>query len=135
MLLEVDIIIFLAMTILNTYRAVLDNKIEYLIVEQYIPLPLPYTGGGPIDAAKAAAAVLAEAKTNSVFDYTSDCADFIANSQQKFGVDGVNEEFEAAVPLLCALPTTAGTGSEGGQNVVISDADGIKVMYYNNTLP
>ena len=36
---------------------------------------------------------------------------------------------DQAVPDIAAIPTTAGTGSDGGKSAVISDIDGVKVVF------
>lgn len=38
----------------------------------------------------------------------------------------MSQDFLNAVPVVCAIPTTAGTGSDGGKSMVITDLKGQK---------
>jgi len=38
-------------------------------------------------------------------------------------------EFISAIPVMCSIPTTAGTGSEGGKSSVITDPNGVKFVF------
>lgn len=78
-------------------------------------------GGGPLDAGKAAAAVIAAVESkhaSSTLDH-SFLAEFAAKLKHN------KEAWERSVPPLAAIPTTSGTGSEAGKSSVIS-IDGTK---------
>jgi len=57
------------------------------------------------------------------------------NSKKMLG-KGLSTQFANAIPYIGALPTTAGTGSEGGKSAVITRESGDKVVFGNiNFLP
>ena len=39
--------------------------------------------------------------------------------------------YSDAMPKIAGIPTTAGTGSEGGKSAVITNTDGVKVVFGN----
>eukprot|EP00299_Pterocystis_sp_00344_P002360 c12671_g1_i1.p1 GENE.c12671_g1_i1~~c12671_g1_i1.p1 ORF type:complete len:431 (-),score=89.91 c12671_g1_i1:21-1313(-) len=89
-------------------------------------------GGGPMDAAKAGAALVAEHRVHGS-DVSEAAPRFITETCRKFSAH-VTPEFQNAVPVITAIPTTAGTGSDGGKSAVITDSKGQKVVFGNPVL-
>jgi alcohol dehydrogenase class IV len=77
---------------------------------------------------KVVGVLVTETRTNPRFDLKKDGTEFITTKMMKTLRDG-NNQFQELFPILAALPTTAGTGSEGGKSSVIVDPFGQKKVY------
>lgn len=90
-----------------------------------------YGGGGPLDAAKGGAALIGAKRVNESFDIDADAGAFIENIWPYMSELPSDDPWFAAVPLIAAIPTTSGTGSEGGKSAVITDTKGVKRVFGN----
>jgi len=87
-------------------------------------------GGGPLDATKAAMGLVSWKKLDSKFDINKDGTDFIVSKLPKMISEGkITEQFSKNIPYIVGIPTTAGTGSEGGKSSVITKPDGSKIVF------
>jgi alcohol dehydrogenase class IV len=88
-----------------------------------------FGGGGPMDAAKAAAGLVAAKYSKPGFDFKQDGNQFLENIRPFMSSQGPDSAWVKAVPPIAAIPTTAGTGSEGGKSAVITNSKGIKCVF------
>jgi alcohol dehydrogenase class IV len=80
-----------------------------------------------MDAMKGAMAVVGKAKIDESFK-VSQTADFLVQ-QLKPLLKVLPSPYQEAIPFMGAIPTTAGTGSEGGKSAVIIDPSGNKFIF------
>mmetsp|Transcript_22866 Transcript_22866/g.34115 ORF Transcript_22866/g.34115 Transcript_22866/m.34115 type:complete len:471 (-) Transcript_22866:33-1445(-) len=91
-----------------------------------------FGGGGPLDAAKGAMALVAQHRVDSEFDIKdlSHAEHFVGSTCRQFSKHVESTKgFLENVPSVLAIPTTSGTGSDGGKSAVICDKDGKKVVF------
>jgi len=93
-------------------------------------------GGGPLDAAKGGMALVAQQLVDPGFQMETHAGTFVSNKcRTGFATYVENTKgFSESVPLICAIPTTSGTGSDGGKSAVICDSDGMKVVFGHPSL-
>jgi alcohol dehydrogenase class IV len=89
-------------------------------------------GGGPMDAMKGAMAVVARAKTDKTFNPTK-TRDFLIEELKPL-LKSLPADFTASIPLMGAIPTTSGTGSEGGKSAVIIDTKDNKKFIFGHPI-
>lgn len=88
-----------------------------------------FGGGGPMDAAKAAAGLVAAKYSKAGFDFNKDGTEFLENIRPFMSAQSPDSPWIKAVPPITCIPTTAGTGSEGGKSAVITNSKGAKVVF------
>ena len=82
-----------------------------------------------MDAAKAAAGLVAAKYSKAGFDFNKDGNDFLENIRPFMSAQGQDSPWIKAVPPITCIPTTAGTGSEGGKSAVITNSKGVKCVF------
>jgi len=69
-------------------------------------------------------------KSESKFDISKEGTEFIISKLPKMISSGkLPESFVKNIPYISGIPTTAGTGSEGGKSSVITKPDGSKIVF------
>jgi len=87
-------------------------------------------GGGPLDAMKISAALIAQSKLDKNFNLEQYGVTWVTDNMPPI-LKNMSSEFKAYIPPINAIPTTAGTGSEGGKSAVIVNPQGQKKVYGN----
>jgi len=77
---------------------------------------------------KGGMAIIAKQKTDSRFSIDKDGSTFLVNELRPL-LRNITNEYASAIPYMSAIPTTAGTGSEGGKSAVITDNTGVKFVF------
>eukprot|EP01121_Diplochlamys_sp_Union-15-3_P003981 TRINITY_DN1393_c0_g1_i1.p1 TRINITY_DN1393_c0_g1~~TRINITY_DN1393_c0_g1_i1.p1 ORF type:complete len:371 (-),score=72.30 TRINITY_DN1393_c0_g1_i1:84-1196(-) len=91
-------------------------------------------GGAPLDAVKIGMSLIAKKRVNSDFDIAKEGAEFVSERLKPL-LKSIPKEFESAMPIITGIPTTAGTGSEGGKSAVITLPHGKVVIGHPVFLP
>jgi len=108
-----------------------DNSVDIALtfLKNSCGLVIGLGGGGPMDAMKAGMALVANQKRNSQFNISSSGANFLVNELRQLCFKQMDPNFASGVPPMVCIPTTAGTGSEGGKSAVITAPEGFKFVF------